>query len=102
MLEIIKTEIEMSNELISKIKWFSNYYNCKPKIYNGQLRAIKHTNLAYIEPHRVIIHNTLYLFFNEHDYFYVSNLQEKYPLSKLLDYMKVLKDDPTNSRWSAK
>ena len=83
MIEIVKTEIAISNDLHSKIKWCSNYCNVKPKIYNGYLRIIKHTNLAYIEPHRVIINNTLYLFFNEHDFFYIGNLQKKYPLSKL-------------------
>ena len=35
------------------------------------MRIIEHTNLAYVEPHRVIIKDCLYLFFNEHDYFYV-------------------------------
>jgi len=87
MLEIIKQEINMSNELESKIKWCLNYSNVKYKIYNGQLRIIKNTNLAYVEPHRVIINNTLYLFFNEQDFFYVGDLTNKYPLSKLQEHM---------------
>ena len=88
MIEIIKTEITMGNELYSKIKWCSNYCKCKPNIYNGCLRAIKHTNLAYIEPHRVIINNTIYLFFNGQEYFYINDLREKYPLSKLQEHIK--------------
>ena len=52
-------------------------------ILEGCLRVIEHTNLAYVEPHRVIIKNNLYLFFNEHEYFYIGNLANKYPLSKL-------------------
>ena len=88
MIEIVKTEIAISNNLYSKIKWCSNYCKVKPKIYNGCLRIIKHTNLAYIEPHRVIINNTLYLFFNDQEYFYISNLRTKYPLSKLLEFIK--------------
>lgn len=39
------------------------------------------TNLAYVEPHIVIIKDKTYLFFNEHEYFYVGNLRNKYPLS---------------------
>ena len=88
MLEIIKTEIKMSGELHSKIKWCSNYCKCKPKIYNGCLRVIKYTNLAYVEPHRVIMNDILYLFFNEQEYFYISDLRTKYPLSKLQEYIK--------------
>ena len=88
MIEIVKTEITMSTELHSKIKWCSNYCKGRPKIYNGCLRIIKHTNLAYVEPHRVIISNTLYLFFNEQDFFYIGNLQKKYPLSKLQEFIK--------------
>ena len=43
---------------------------------------IEHTNLAYVEPHRVIINEFNYLFFNEHNYFYINNLSNKYPISK--------------------
>ena len=83
MLEIIKTEIGVSADLQTKIKWCSNYCNVKTKIFNGHLRIIKNTNLAYVEPHRAIINNALYLFFNEQEYFYIGDLRNKYPLSKL-------------------
>ena len=89
MLEIIKKEIPMSDELTSKIKWCSNYCKTKPQIYNGQLRIVKRTNLAYVEPHRVIMNNTLYLFFNEQNFFYIGDLQRKYPLSKLEEHIKI-------------
>lgn len=90
MLNIIKQEINMSKELLSKIEWACRLKfkgKEQPKIYNGCLRIIEHTNLAYIEPHRVIIKDRLYLFFNEQDYFYVKNLRTRYPLSKLQDYI---------------
>ena len=87
MLNIIKKEINMSKELLSKIEWTCKMKNVKPKIYNGTLRIIEHTNLAYVEPHRVIIKDKLYLFFNEQDYFYIGNLKKKYPLSKLQEYI---------------
>ena len=89
MLHIIKKQINMSDELHSKIKWACRINSIKqqPEIINGCLRIIEHTNLAYVEPHRVIINNKLLLFFNEHDYFYVTDLRTKYPMSKLQEYI---------------
>ncbi len=87
MLHIIKKEINMSKELLSKIEWTCKMKKVKPEIINGTLRIVEHTNLAYVEPHRVIIKDSLYLFFNEHDYFYVNDLSTKYPLSKLQEHI---------------
>ena len=50
-------------------------------------RIVEHTNLAYVEPHKVIINNRLYLFFNEQKYFYIGNLQNKIPLAELSEYI---------------
>ena len=87
MITIIKKEIKISEELLSKIKWVCTFSKATPKIINGTLRILKHTNLAYIEPHRVIINDKLYLFFNEHDYFYIGNLKNKYPLKNLKKFL---------------
>ena len=89
MLNIIKKQINMSDELHSKIKWACRINSIKqqPEIITGCLRIIEHTNLAYVEPHRVIINNKLLLFFNKHDYFYVTDLRTKYPMSKLQEYI---------------
>ena len=46
------------------------------------MRIIEHTNLAYVEPHVVNIKDINYLFFNEHEYFYIENLNNKHPISK--------------------
>ena len=61
MLHIIKKQINMSYELHSKIKWACRINSIKqqPEIITGCLRIIEHTNLAYVEPHRVIINNKL-------------------------------------------
>ena len=85
MIHIIKQEINMSKELLSKIEWACRLKfkgKEQTQIVNGCLRIIEHTNLAYVEPHRVIIKDKLYLFFNEQDYFYIDSLENKYPLSK--------------------
>ena len=87
VLHIIKKEINMSKELLSKIEWTCKMKKVKPEIINGTLRIVEHTNLAYVEPHRVIIKDKLYLFFNEQDYFYIDSLENKYPLSKFNEYI---------------
>ena len=71
----------MSKELLSKIEWTCKMKKVKPEIINGTLRIVD-TNLAYVEPHRVIIKDKLYLFFNEQNHFYIGSLDNKYPLSK--------------------
>ena len=83
MISIVKREIAISKELHSKIEWACTFSNCKPKIKNGNLRMVEKTNLAYIEPHCVLIKDKVYMFFNEHEYFYINNLSNKYPISKL-------------------
>ena len=71
MIDIVKRKINMTD--------------CVPMIKNGSLKIIEHTNLAYVEPHRVIIKEKLFLFFNNHEYFYIGNLENKYPIARLQD-----------------
>ena len=61
MIKIIKKKINMSDELKTKIDWSCKFSKQKYKIYEGCLRVVEHTNLAYVEPHKVIINNQLYL-----------------------------------------
>ena len=71
----------MSDELKTKIDWSCRFAKHKYEIYEGCLRIVEHTNLAYVEPHKVIINNRLYLFFNE---------QKNKELLKLLSLEKSL------------
>ena len=87
MIGTVKREIAIEKELRSKIEWACSFSNCEPKIKNGSLRMVKKTNIAYVEPHSVDIKGKVYLFFNEHQYFYIGNLANKYPLSKLRDFI---------------
>ena len=87
MIRIIKREIVIEKELRSKIEWACTFSNCVPKIKNGSLRMVEKSNIAYVEPHCVFIKDKLYLFFNEHKYFYIGSLANKYPLSKLRDFI---------------
>ena len=77
----------MSDELKAKIEWSCKFSKKSYEIIEGYLRIVEHTNLAYVEPHKVIIDNQLYLFFNEQKYFYLGNLNNKIPLSELSEYI---------------
>ena len=55
MINIISKPLEFDYELKKKIEIICDYCNTKPKIINGNIRDIEHSNLFYIEPHRVII-----------------------------------------------
>ncbi len=85
MIGTVKREIAIEKELHSKIEGACTFSNCEPKIKNGSLRMVEKTNIAYVEPHSV--KGKVYLFFNEHQYFYIGNLSNKYPLSKLRDFI---------------
>ena len=89
IIMLTEKEIDISKELFSKIKWAISFTSSKDfKIYKGKLRIIQGTNLAYVEPHKLVLNNTLFLFFNGNEYFYVNNLENKYPLSSFRDYLK--------------
>ena len=72
-----KEEIEIEEALSSRIKIICDFCNTKPEIINGSIRHIKHTNLTYIEPHRIIINEI-----------YIRNLGKKIKLSELENYIK--------------
>ena len=69
MIRVVKREIAIEKELRSKIEWACTFSNCVPKIKNGNLRMVEKSNIAYVEPHCVVIKDKLFLFFNEHEYF---------------------------------
>ena len=85
MISIVKKKNKINENLLSKIEWTCKMKKVKPEIINGTLRIAEHTNLAYVEPHRVIIKEKLFLFFNNHEYFYIGNLENKYPIARLQD-----------------
>ena len=88
MIKIIKEEIEIDESLFSRLNVICDFCNTTPIIENGSIRKIEHTNLAYIEPHRIIIKNKLYLAFNYSNEIYVHNLGQKIKLSELEQYIK--------------
>lgn len=59
-ISILKKKNKISRELLFKIEWACKFSSIEPEqqvVIEGGLRIIERTNLAYVEPHRVIIKN---------------------------------------------
>ena len=74
MIKSIKKELEIEESLKQRIMIICDFCNTNLTIINGSIRKIAKTNLTYIEPHRIIIKDNLYLTFNYSNEIYVHNL----------------------------
>ena len=90
MVKIIKEELSLEESLRKKIEFICDFTNTTPTIINGSIRKIDKTNLAYIEPHRIIINNITFLAFNYSNEIFIENLSNKIKLSELEDYLKTI------------
>ena len=91
MIKFIKKELEIEESLKQRIMIICDFCNTKPKIINGNIRNIEHTNLSYIEPHRVIIKGITFLAFNYSKILYINNLSNSIEIKDLEDYIKKIK-----------
>ena len=91
MLNIIKEKLDLSPDLKKKINWASKYTSTTITLEKGHLIRLEPSNLAYVDPHKVIINDYTFLFFNGIDDFYINNLKEKHNLSELENYFKLAK-----------
>ena len=64
MLNVVKEKLELSPDLRKKINWASKYTSTSITLEKGALIKLELTNIAYVEPHSVVIKGKLYLFFN--------------------------------------
>lgn len=64
MIDIIKQEIPIDESLKKKLEFICDFCNTTPTFINGSIRKIDKSNLAYVEPHKVIINNIMFLVFN--------------------------------------
>lgn len=90
MLNIIKEKIEIEPSLKKKIEIICEFAKSRPKFINGSIRKIDKTNLFYIEPHKVLVKNKIFLFFNYSNDIYISNLTRKIKTSEFEKYLKNL------------
>ena len=88
MVRVITQEIEIDESLKKKIEFICSFCNTTPIIENGSLRTIERTNLAYVEPHRIIIKGITFLAFNYEISIYVEDLSKRLLIKDLEDYIK--------------
>ena len=88
MVRVITQEIEIDESLKKKIEFICSFCNTTPIIENGSLRIIERTNLAYVEPHRIIIKGITFLAFNYETSIYVEDLSKRLLIKDLEDYIK--------------
>ena len=87
-MQIIKEELQFEESLKQRLEFICESAKANAVFINGSIRKIEHTNLSYIEPHRVKIKNTTFLVFNYSNDVYINNLSKKIKLSELEDYLK--------------
>lgn len=91
MLNVVKEKLELSPDLRKKINWASKYTSTSITLEKGALIKLEPTNLAYVDPHKVIINDTQFLFFNGVDCFYINSLKDKHEFSELETMFKKAK-----------
>ena len=87
-MKIIKQELEFEECLKQRLEFICEFSKVTPTFITGSIRKIENTNLAYIEPHRVIVKNITFLVFNYSNDVYISNLSKKIKLSELEEYLQ--------------
>lgn len=90
MVNVIKKEIDMEESLKKRIEIICDFCNTTPIFINGSIRKIDKTNLSYIEPHRIIINNNIFLAFNYSNEIYINNLSKKIKILELENYIKTM------------
>ena len=88
MINIIKQEISIDESLKKKLEFIRDFCNTTPAFINGSIRKIDKSNLAYVEPHKVIINNIMFLVFNYSNDVYIKNFGNKIKINELEDYLK--------------
>ena len=90
MINIIKQEIPIDESLKKKLEFVCDFCNTTPTFINGSFRKIDKSNLAYVEPYKVIIKNITFLVFNYSTDIYIKNLNNKIQLLELENHIKII------------
>ena len=89
VIKIITQELEIESNLKQRLEFICEFCHIKPTFINGRIKKIEHTNLSYIEPHRIIINGINFLAFNYSKSLYVGNLQNNIEFNELEDFIKL-------------
>lgn len=90
-MHLIKEELDIEENLEKRIKNTLKFLNIKSKIIKGNIISISKTNLAYIEPHKLIINDITYIFFNECNDIYINTLEQSIPFNEFETHIKTNK-----------
>lgn len=93
-MQIIKKKLDIDEILEKRRKNILKFLNIKSKIIKGNIIHIPKTNIAYIEPHKLVINNITYLFFNEYNDIYINTLVNSIPFNDLEAHIKANKTKP--------
>lgn len=90
MIKFIKQEVSFEKSLKQRLDFICKFCKTKPTFINGNIIKIDKTNLAYIEPHRIIIKGITFLAFNYSTDIYIRNLTNKIKISELENYLNTM------------
>ena len=93
-MQIIKEKLDIDEILEKRRKNILKFLNIKSKIIKGNIIHIPKTNIAYIEPHKLVINNITYLFFNEYNDIYINTLVNSIPFNDLEAHIIANKTKP--------
>jgi hypothetical protein len=88
-LEITKEELVLEDTIKKKVDIVCEFCHTKAKYINGSIRKVEKSNLVYVEPHRIIIKDLVFLVFNGSNNIYLGNLTNQYELKDLERLIKV-------------
>ena len=88
MINIIKQEIPIDESLKKKLEFICDFCNTTPTFINGSIRKIDKSNLAYVEPHKVIINNIMFLVFNYSNDVYIKNFGNKIKINNFISQVE--------------
>lgn len=91
-MHLIKEQLDIEENLNKKITNILKFLNIKNKLQRGYIINIPKTNLAYIEPHKLVINNISYLFFNDCNNVYINTIETYIPINELENYIKIHKN----------
>ena len=92
-MQIIKEKLDIDETLNKRINNLLKFISIKSKLINGNIIHISKTNLAYIEPHKLVINEITYLFFNNCENVYINTLEQSISLDELERHIKANKID---------
>lgn len=87
-MQIVKEKIEIDEVLEKKVNNLLKFNNIKGKLKNGYIISLINTNIAYIQPHKLMINETTYLLFNECKDVYINDLSRSISLKELEHFIK--------------